>query len=308
MVDVAANRALRTMDLIPFILENPGISIENLANQFSVTEKQIEDDLQLVFMCGLPGYTPYELIDLVFEDGVVSIIDPQVLDKPRRFSKSELVVIVLGLQILGELNNSNSVRANQIKALSDKIMKLGNSNSVLINSGQNNSPYVDIVLNAISLRKSLIIEYHSMIRDEITNRIILPRYLYFLNGNLYLNALDLDAKADRVFKLNLIKKCEVGSATENQTYENNEYAIKVVLDIDKQFVNFIERNSSVITNIQENKDSYRVDLMVSNMEWLKRSILSYSPGITVISPVLLATQVREVASSLMSAYQNIKAI
>ena len=308
MVDVAANRALRTMDLIPFILENPGISIENLAKQFSVTEKQIEDDLQLVFMCGLPGYTPYELIDLVFEDGVVSIIDPQVLDKPRRFSKSELVVIVLGLQILGELNNSNSVRANQIKALSDKIMKLGNSNSVLINSGQNNSPYVDIVLNAISLRKSLIIEYHSMIRDEITNRIILPRYLYFLNGNLYLNALDLDAKADRVFKLNLIKKCEIGSATENQTYENNEYAIQVVLDIDKQFVNFIERNSSVITNIQENKDSYRVDLMVSNMEWLKRSILSYSPGITVISPVLLATEVREVASSLMSAYQNIKAI
>jgi predicted DNA-binding transcriptional regulator YafY len=308
MVDVAANRALRTMDLIPFILENPGISIENLAKQFSVTEKQIEDDLQLVFMCGLPGYTPYELIDLVFEDGVVSIIDPQVLDKPRRFSKSELVVIVLGLQILGELNNSNSVRANQIKALSDKIMKLGNSNSVLINSGQNNSPYVDIVLNAISLRKSLIIEYHSMIRDEITNRIILPRYLYFLNGNLYLNALDLDAKADRVFKLNLIKKCEIGSATENQTYENNEYSIQVLLEIDKQFVNFIERNSSVITNIQENKDSYRVDLMVSNMEWLKRSILSYSPGITVISPVLLATQVREVASSLMSAYQNIKAI
>lgn len=308
MVDVAANRALRTMDLIPFILENPGISIENLAKQFSVTEKQIEDDLQLVFMCGLPGYTPYELIDLVFEDGVVSIIDPQVLDKPRRFSKSELVVIVLGLQILGELNNSNSVRANQIKALSDKIMKLGNSNSVLINSGQNNSPYVDIVLNAISLRKSLLIEYHSMIKDEITNRIILPRYLYFLNGNLYLNALDLDAKADRVFKLNLIKKCEVGSATENQTYENNEYSIQVVLEIDKQFVNFIERNSSVITNIQENKDSYRVDLMVSNMEWLKRSILSYSPGITVISPVLLATEVREVASSLMSAYQNIKAI
>lgn len=308
MVDVAANRALRTMDLIPFILENPGISIENLANQFSVTEKQIKDDLQLIFMCGLPGYTPYELIDLVFEDGVVSIIDPQVLDKPRRFSKSELVVIVLGLQILAELNNSNSVRTNQIKALSDKIMKLGNSNSVLINSGQNNSPYVDIVLNAISLRKSLIIEYHSMIKDEITNREIIPRYLYFLNGNLYLNALDLDAKADRVFKLNLIKKCEVGSATENQIYESKEYAIQVELEVDKKFVNFIERNSSVITNIQENKDSYRVDLMVSNMEWLKRSILSYSPGITVISPVLLATEVREVALSLMSSYQNIKAI
>ena len=86
MVDNAAIRALRTMDLIPYILENPGISIGSLAAKFSVTEKQVENDLQLIFMCGLPGYTPYELIDIVFEDGIVSVIDPQVLDKPRRFN------------------------------------------------------------------------------------------------------------------------------------------------------------------------------------------------------------------------------
>ena len=52
MVDTAATRALRTMDLIPYILENPGISIRELAKQFNVTEKQIESDLQHVFMCG----------------------------------------------------------------------------------------------------------------------------------------------------------------------------------------------------------------------------------------------------------------
>jgi hypothetical protein len=41
MVDNAAVRALRTMDLIPYILENPGISISTLAVKFSVTEKQV---------------------------------------------------------------------------------------------------------------------------------------------------------------------------------------------------------------------------------------------------------------------------
>ena len=107
MVDNAAVRALRTMDLIPYILENPGISISTLAAKFSVTEKQVENDLQLIFMCGLPGYTPYELIDIVFEDGIVSVIDPQVLDKPRRFNKSELIVIALGLQILIDINKLN---------------------------------------------------------------------------------------------------------------------------------------------------------------------------------------------------------
>ena len=94
MADSAAVRALRTMDLIPYVLENPSCSIKTLAKRFSTSEKQIEKDLELIFMCGLPGYTPYELIDIVLEDGVVSVIDPQVLNRPRRYSKTELVVIV----------------------------------------------------------------------------------------------------------------------------------------------------------------------------------------------------------------------
>ena len=115
MSDTAAVRALRTMDLIPYILEHPGISINQLAKVFNVTEKEIEKDLQLAFMCGLPGYTPYELIDLTYEDGVVSIIDPQVLNKPRNFSSNERVVIALGLEILREINQSNSENVNHDK-------------------------------------------------------------------------------------------------------------------------------------------------------------------------------------------------
>lgn len=107
MSDTAAVRALRTMDLIPYILEHPGISINQLSKIFNVAEKEIEKDLQLAFMCGLPGYTPYELIDLTYEEGVVSIIDPQVLNKPRNFSSNERVVIALGLEILKEINLSN---------------------------------------------------------------------------------------------------------------------------------------------------------------------------------------------------------
>ena len=42
MADNAAQRALRTMDLVPYILEHPGVSTEDLAVKFSVTQKQIE--------------------------------------------------------------------------------------------------------------------------------------------------------------------------------------------------------------------------------------------------------------------------
>lgn len=308
MVDNAANRALRTMDLIPYILENPGVSITKLAKQFSVTEKQIESDLQLVFMCGLPGYTPYELIDLIFEDGIVSIIDPQVLDKPRRFTKSELVVIALGLQLLGELSSSDSTRLSKIKLLSNKITQLGSSNSVVFAPSSSKSPFVEVISKAITNKKSLTMQYQSLVKDEVSIRTIFPHNLYFMNGNLYLSAMDLTAKADRVFKVELIRACEVGNDVSSEIVNENNSTIEVILDVQKTYKNFIERNSSIITAVEEQKNCFRVHLKLSNLEWLKRSILSNSPGITVISPSLLAQEVSALATSLLASYQAVKPI
>ena len=308
MVDNAANRALRTMDLIPYILENPGVSIIKLAKQFSVTEKQIESDLQLVFMCGLPGYTPYELIDLIFEDGVVSIIDPQVLDKPRRFTKSELVVIALGLQLLGELSASDSARLSKIKLLSNKIIQLGGSNSIIFAPSSSKSPFVEVISKAITNKKSLTMQYQSLVKDEVSIRTVFPHNLYFMNGNLYLSAMDLAAKADRVFKVELIKTCEVGKDIGSEVVNENNSTLEVVLDVQKTYKNFIERNSSIITAVEEQKNCFRVHLKLSNLEWLKRSILSNSPGIKVISPSLLAQEVSALATSLLASYQAVKPI
>jgi predicted DNA-binding transcriptional regulator YafY len=308
MVDNAANRALRTMDLIPYILENPGVSIGKLAKQFSVTEKQIESDLQLVFMCGLPGYTPYELIDLIFEDGVVSIIDPQVLDKPRRFTKSELVVIALGLQLLGELSTSDSTRLSKIKLLSNKITQLGGSNSIIFAPSSSKSPFVEVISKAITNKKGLTIQYQSLVKDEVSIRTVFPHNLYFMNGNLYLSAMDLAAKADRVFKVELIKTCEVGDEISSEVVNDNNSTLEVVLDVQKTYKNFIERNSSIITAVEEQKNCFRVHLKLSNLEWLKRSILSNSPGIKVISPSLLAQEVAALATSLLASYQAVKPI
>jgi proteasome accessory factor C len=78
MAESALNRAARALDLVPYITENPGVAIEDLADKFQVSSQQIVKDLELIFLCGLPGYTPYELIDLNFEDGVVTIIEPQL--------------------------------------------------------------------------------------------------------------------------------------------------------------------------------------------------------------------------------------
>ena len=302
MVDTAAVRALRSMDLIPYVLENPGVSIAELSAKFSVTQAQIESDLQLVFMCGLPGYTPYELIDVAFEDGVVSVIDPQVLDKPRKFSSNEIVVIALGLKILIDINQTNSTALTKLKQLSEKIAKLGSNKSILMAGDVSAFPFFEIISKSISEQRILDLQYHSLIKDQITQRLVLPEKMYFLNGSLYLAALDIDIDSDRVFKVDLIKECKVGEQVAAKKVLESSIETTVILDVQKQNRNFIERNSSIITAMQENGDSTRVHLQVSNLEWIKLTVLSNAPGITVVSPELLATAVKQSARDLLALY------
>jgi len=302
MADTAAVRALRSMDLIPYVLENPGVSIAELSARFSVTQAQIESDLQLVFMCGLPGYTPYELIDVAFEDGVVSIIDPQVLDKPRKFSSNEIVVIALGLKILIDINQTNTTALTKLKQLSDKIAKLGSNKSILMTGDVRAFPFFEIISKAISEQRVLALQYHSLIKDQITQRLVLPEKLYFLNGRLYLSALDIDIDSDRVFKVDLIKECKIGDRVAGKKLFESSQETKVVLDVQKQNRLFIERNSSIITAMQENGDLIRVHLQVSSLEWIKLTVLSNAPGITVVSPESLADSVEQSAKDLLALY------
>ena len=302
MVDTAAVRALRSMDLIPYVLENPGVSIAELSARFSVTQAQIESDLQLVFMCGLPGYTPYELIDVAFEDGVVSIIDPQVLDKPRKFSSNEIVVIALGLKILIDINQTNSTALTKLKQLSDKIAKLGSNKSILMTGDVSAFPFFEIISKAISEQRVLDLQYHSLTKDEITQRKVLPEKMYFLNGSLYLSAIDTDIDSDRVFKVDLIKECKIGERVAGKKLFEPCLETTVVLDVQKQNRMFIERNSSIITAMQENGDLIRVHLQVSSLEWIKLTVLSNAPGITVISPEPLANAVKQSARDLLALY------
>ena len=305
MSDTAAVRALRTMDLIPYILEHPGISIKQLSKDFAVTEKEIEKDLQLAFMCGLPGYTPYELIDLTYEDGVVSIIDPQVLDKPRSFSSNERVVIALGLEILKNINSSNEDNLKKVENLSKKFMD-EESGSVMIVEQNLAFPFLNIINQAIFETRVIVFDYQSISKDEISNRKVAPYKLFLQNGNLYLSGYDYDAQSDRIFKADQIVNCAIGGQASLGQANSPQEEETVELTVDLKAVNFIERNSTIITDQEMRNGQLHVELKVSNMEWLKRAILSNAPSIKVISPQSLASEVQQMASDLISAYSDLR--
>ena len=303
MVDNAISRVARAMDIIPYVLENPGISIENLAAKFGVNQKQIIKDLELIFLCGLPGYTPYELIDLTFEDGLVTVIDPQLFDKPRKFSETEGVIITLGLSLLKK-SISDTDRVQSIDDLTSKLsakFKVSLSTSI----GDIDKPaFYDEILRSISKEVYLTIEYSSISEDLITHRVIKPMRVSIKNGFYYLYATDLEIEADRIYRIDQIKSlAEIESKGDIQINKDSDLEDFIFeLRVRDQLIT--EKYRDIFTEVKQFDDHFLVKGRSSNRQWLYRWILSHCSEIEVIEPQILRDSVKSRAQSALSIYQR----
>lgn len=303
MVDNAISRVARAMDLIPYVSENPGIKIEDLAAKFGVTEKQILKDLELIFLCGLPGYTPYELIDLTFEDGLVTIIDPQLFDKPRKFSETEGVIIILGLSLL----RSSVVDENQRQSIDRLIENLSAKFQVSLSTSiaeLEKPPLYAEILRSIAKEVSLTIQYSSISEDIVTQRLIKPSRVSIKNGLYYLHAIDLEIDSDRVFRIDQIRsavetKSEV-VVQNNKNLSTDDFIFE--LKITDQLIT--ERYREIFTDIRNLNDHFLVAGQVNNEQWLVRWVLSNCSEIEVIEPKMLKELLKNRAKSALALYSH----
>ena len=98
----------RLLALVPYISAHQGIAIADLAKAFDVTTSQMSADLTTLWMCGLPGYTALELMDLSFESGFVTIRNAPTLKSPRTLNVEEVISLLLGLDLIKESLADNS--------------------------------------------------------------------------------------------------------------------------------------------------------------------------------------------------------
>jgi proteasome accessory factor C len=301
MNESAVARVTRVLDLVPFILENPGIEVSALAKKFSVSEKQVLADLELIFMCGLPGYTPYELIDLVFEDGVVTVIDPQVLDKPRVFNEVEAVVLNLGLSIIKNAVNDPI----QIKNIEDLQKKIGAKFSSIseISFSTSKPAFYDLVNDAINRNEGLNLRYNSISRDEVSDRFVFPKRIYLAQGNFYFIAIDTNSNQERHYRMDLILNCEISNSvsTNNSSLADVEESFNFKIQTTNKYLT--ERYSDLFTGVSQQGDVYQAVGRMNNPQWLKRLVISNAPDLELIEPASLKKEIGEQVRSTLGLYQ-----
>lgn len=279
MAENAALRALRLLDLVPFIVRNPGISITELAKEFAVTKEDIIKDLNLLFLCGLPGYTPLELIDISFDEGSVVVRDPQNLDVPRNFNEAEALALRIALAALLEVTPPQHREYTKIEKL---ISKIGTAFSSDIPSGaidfiaDKEKQILSRIEEALRDEQDLEINYFNPVRDTSTTRVVTPHSLSILRERTLLQGFCHLALGPRTFNLKNIKTAQIVPRTErsSESLINEDEATVVTLVSSSDSSEFVRANSESLSKIGNESGQSTYEIAVFQPEWIVRSVIA----------------------------------
>ena len=106
-------RLNRILLMLPYAIRHPGVTVDELAERFGVTRSDLIADLNLVFLCGLPGYGPGDLIDVDLEGDRVEVRMADYFSAPLRLTPAEALILHAGGAAISKLPGMEKADALQ---------------------------------------------------------------------------------------------------------------------------------------------------------------------------------------------------
>lgn len=299
----------RLLDLVPYVATHQGIALEELAKEFSISISQLTEDLTTLWMCGLPGYTPLELMDLSFDNGFVSISNAETLARPRILDRDEVLALILGLETLQEDASRN--HGEQVETIAKLVAKLiGFIDSNVERTVQAGTSALSnergILQKAIADGGAAEITYHSISRDEMSKRVIHPLEFVFANGHEYVSAFCDLTQSYRTFRLDRIVQVAGvdggDSILPKSDSTSSDEKIPMTLMVHSRFRDVAER-FNLDGELRATISPEFVEVESFSADWATREIMGFGGQVGLVSPQELRTFLRDRALRALKGYQ-----
>ena len=99
----SADRLQRLLALVPYVISRKVVGLSETAAAFGVSERELVDDLNMLWSVELRTPDPYCPIDLSYEGGEIVISQAEPVDRPLRLGVDEASALLVALRMLAEV-------------------------------------------------------------------------------------------------------------------------------------------------------------------------------------------------------------
>ena len=303
---------------MPYVVSRNVVGMAETAAAFGVTERELVDDLNLLWCVELRSPDPYCPIDLSYEGGEIVVSEAEAIGRPLRLGVDEACALLIALRMLADLNLPT---ISDGSALSRTIAKLesaagsaaGPSAQVAVQADASVQSAGALLTDALNRGRRLHIRYYVPGRDEATERDVDPMRLLAVEGRSYLEGWCRRADDVRLFRLDRILAIEVldvASAVpasaehvdvDHGLFRPSPEDVQVVLELSPAGRWVAE--DYPCEQIDELADGrLRIRLRTPDTQWVRRLALRLGEAGRVMSPPELAEQVLADATAALNHY------
>ncbi|MEU4314673.1 YafY family protein [Nocardia sp. NPDC024068] len=313
-------RLSRLLNMVPYFVANPGISAAEAAADLGVTTKQLMADLNQLWMCGLPGYGPGDLIDLSFSEESVQVTFTAGIERPLRLTSIEATAVLVALRSIVDLPGMVDPTAAhaaiaKLEAAITGAAPSGPGDAESPGYGPPEAPAVATVRSAVAGERALRLEYYSASRDVVSTRVVDPIRIVAVDDNSYLQGWCREADGVRLFRFDRIESAAELDEPARPPHEAR--ATDAGLDLFQEDPSIPLARLLVAADYGWVLDQYpmhriavhpdgslEATMRFATLDWMARLVLGFGSGVTVLGPPELVAAVRERSAAALAAYRE----
>lgn len=311
-------RLPRLLALVPYLLAHPGIRLSDVAEDFDVDPDQLREDLNLLWVCGLPGYGPGDLIDLAWEeDDTLTVTHDAGMRRPLRLTTDEALALIVALRTLADvpgLEGGDAISRALTKLEDAAGTAAAGSGRITVRVEAEEATLAG-VRQALDQRRAMHLTYYTAGRDETTQRTVDPMRLVLVEGRSYLEAWCRRAEGVRLFRLDRIDAWRIlaelaAPPSDVRPLDVREGVFRpepghelVVLRL-TQAARWVADFYPTESVTEDADGGLVVRLRAADRSWVRRLVLSLGAAVSVVEPESLANEVQAVARAALAAYSD----
>ena len=316
-VTPATDRLQRLLALVPYVVSRKVVGLADTAAAFGVSERELVDDLNMLWCVEIRSPDPYCPIDLSYEGGEIVVSEAESIDRPLRLGVDEASALLVALRMLAEVSSLEDRSAlsrtiAKLEAAAGEAGAVSAQVAVQVDDRGVGSAAAQI-RGALERGRRLHLSYYVPGRDEATERDVDPMRLLVVEGRTYLEGWCLRAEAVRLFRLDRVldlavldEAASVPAQARPRDVDQglfrpspDDAAVELELSAAGRWV----AEYYPCERVEELGDGrLRVGLRTPDTRWVRRLALRLGEDGRVISPPELAAEVREDAAAALAQY------
>lgn len=306
MAEMPIPRLARLLGIVTQVEENGEASIDDLANHFGVSANTIRDDVDTLWVSGLPGYGTMDLLDFdldAYEDGIIKLTESLGV-RQVRLAPGEVVALLAALSSIVTSGTAPAAAEGALAALKDALHDSFGSVTTVIAKSPTTEGLSQALREGIDKKQAVVVTYVDA-QDKKTERTIEPHRFVAIDGVGYVECFCMKAGDYRNLRLDRIETAnltdEKATSSPKELFDWIERDTKYEAEITVEMAGRWAFEDLPGVSITENPEDAHVIVTfgVVNQDVIVSRLLSVAPHLRSVKPDELKEQLKTSAKAVL---------